>query len=477
MNSKLLKEIEKRQAEKHFDVEKFAFPKQLAFIQDKSRYKTALCGRRAGKSTGCAGAMLATAMSGPHCNVVYATIARTSGKRIIWPVLKSLIKEFKIKCKIDNTELTIEFENGSTIYLVGCKDHSEVEKLRGLSIKLAIIDESQAIRESILTTLIDDILAFAILDVDGSISMIGTPAPVSAGYFYEATAGKNHGWSRHKWLIHDNPFIKIKSGKEPSQLLAEERARKGIDEADPTYRREALAEWCTDTNALVYKFNADKNVFDTRPLGNYEYVLGCDIGFMDADSLSVLAYNHIDKNVYLVEELITEKQDITSLVEQIKELDLRYNFVRKVMDAGALGRKIQEELRVRHGLNIEAAVKVRKFEFIELLNSDLRRGVFKAFRGSRFEEDSYKLEWERDVPGKLKISDRFHTDAGDSTLYAWRECRHYFQETPPPLKPHKNSNEWAAEHEAHLMEQFQQESEGHFENIDQAELNSIWQDD
>src|SRR6185369_1040280 len=322
--SRLLEAAKKRALEKKFSLDTFAFPKQLAFIRDEARFKTALCGRRSGKSTGCAGAMLDIAMSGQYCNVAYITLSRTSAKRIIWPVLKALIKEFKIKCKLDNGELTIEFENGSTIYLVGAKDAGEIEKLRGLSLKLVIIDESQAIRESILQVLIDDILAYAIIDVDGAICLIGTPGPIASGYFYDATAGSATNWSRHKWTIHSNPHIKIKSKKEPEQLLAEERKRKGIDETDPTYRREALAEWVTDLNALVIKFNPDKNLYAQLPPGRYDYIFGVDIGYVDADAIAVLAYNYNDKHVYLVDEVITEKQDITSLVLQIKALQKTY---------------------------------------------------------------------------------------------------------------------------------------------------------
>lgn len=421
--------------------------------------------------------MLATAMSGPYCNVVYATLARTSGKRIIWPVLKSLIKEYKLKCKVDNTELTIEFENGSTIYLVGLKDASEIEKLRGLSIKLAVIDEAQAVRESILNTLIDDILVYACMDTNGAICLIGTPSPVASGYFYDATAGDNTSWSRHKWLSHDNPWIKIKSGKEPEELLAEERARKGITEEDPTYQREALALWVTDENALVIKFNPDRNLYTSLPPGDYNYVFGIDIGYVDADSISVLAYSDSSKFVYLIEECIQDKQDITSLALQIKELEKKYQPVKMILDSGALGRKIAEELRMRHGLNVEAAEKTRKMEFLELMNADFRSGVIKLFKGSRLEEDSYRVEWDRDTPGKLKISDRYHSDALDSFLYSWKYCKHYTYEAPIPKPPKPTDTEWAAAYEAKLMEALQHESEGHEELVSQADLESLYRDE
>jgi hypothetical protein len=119
-------------------------------------------------------------------------------------------------------------------------------------------------------------------------------------------------------------------------------------------------------------------------------------------------------------------------------LQEKYKPIKMVMDAGALGKKIQEEIRMRHGVLAEAADKHRKFEFIKLMNDDLRTGKFKAYNGSRFEQDCFLVQWDHDVKaGKLKISDSYHTDIGDAVLYAWRECRHYFQlEQVVKPKPH-----------------------------------------
>ena len=80
---------------------------------------------------------------------------------------------------------------------------------------------------------------------------------------------------------------------------------------------------------------------------------------------------HTIKKSTWVDEHVKNKQNISQLVAVINEYKDLYNPIRMVMDAGALGKKIQEELRMRHGLNIEAADKTRKIEFIELLNDDL----------------------------------------------------------------------------------------------------------
>jgi hypothetical protein len=449
----LLAEVNKRVDIKQFKIAEHCFDKQLKFINDTARFKTAVCSRRAGKTESCAADLVNTAMSGPFKNCAYITLARTSAKRIVWPVIKKIVKDYNIPCKIDNTELTIEFSTGSTIYLGGAKDLGEIEKYRGLSLRLVYIDEAASFKESILQPLIDDVLAYATLDVNGSICLIGTPGPIPSGAFYEASHSKN--WSNHKWTIFDNPWIKIKSGKEPGELLAEERTRKGIDENHPTYRREAFAEWITDEDSRVYKFDASRNLYDTLPESKtLEYIIGIDTGFIDYDAIAVLAYSKYTNTVFLVEEYLKNKQGYTPLVDHIKKLVDKYKPIKSVIDPAAGGKKIQEEIRHRYGINLEVAEKTRKFEFIEFLNDDLRTSKFKAFKGSQFEEDCYKVEWDRSNPEKLKVSDRYHTDIGDAVLYGWRACRHYFTELEPK-KFNVNSNEymdWLEEQEAEKME-------------------------
>ena len=336
--------------------------------------------------------------------------------------------------EIDKQELSITYhhaEGDSIIYVSGAKDEQEIEKFRGLPLFKVYIDECQSFREY-LRELINDVLEPALLDYDGTLALIGTPGPLCAGYFYEASHNKK--WSNHHWTIHDNPHILRKSKKTPEQALAELRERRGITEDDPSYQRESLGLWVQDRNALVYKYDSSKNNYDQLPeLPNgdkYTYILGADIGWEDADALAVLAYSEHSKNVYLVEEYVQNKQDITSLANLIHSLNEKYQFVKMVMDAGALGKKIQEEIKQRHGLHIEAAIKIRKLEFIELLNDDLRTGLFKIRSNSRLAHDYNKIQWDtnRSVNGKRVISDAYHSDISDAALYAWREAKHFTYE-------------------------------------------------
>ena len=145
----------------------------------------------------------------------------------------------------------------------------------------------------------------------------------------------------------------------------------------------------------------------------------------------------------------------------------KYAPIHMVMDAGALGRKIQEEIRFRHGIYIEAAEKQRKFEFIELLNDDLRTGKFKSLKKSRFEEDASLVQWNYDNPDKPKVADTYHSDIADAVLYAWRQCKHYLSTAPEP-RLSKNSDAYMDKLEKEEAEKMQYRNENPDWKIDEA---------
>jgi hypothetical protein len=222
-------------------------------------------------------------------------------------------------------------------------------------------------------------------------------------------------------------------------------------------------------------------LYKDLPDQKLNYIIGVDIGWVDADAIAVLAYSFGDQRVYLVEEHVKSKQTISELVSQIKFFQDKYSPVKMVMDAGALGKKIQEEILQRHQLVLHAAEKTRKLEFIELLNDDLRTGRFKARPGSRFEEDSYLVQWDRTNPEKPTVSDTYHSDVTDAVLYAWRECKHFIDNSRPVM-PKKHTEEYMdmlEQRDADRLEAQKQaeEEEEQFAQMYEEILNSSMEDE
>ena len=460
----LLAEIQKRKLKSErpeFIFTDFCFNKQVDFFRGKgTRFRNAVCSRRAGKTVGIVADMLDTCLKESEINLLYITITQQQARAIIWSDLLRLIEDYQLECKVDNTRLTVSFPNKSRIYIAGAKDRTEIEKFRGWKLRKCYIDECQSFR-TYIKELINDIIIPALRDKRGELYLTGTPGPVKAGVFYEYSQSKN--WKSHHWTAFDNPYMHNPPNLNLEEVLREERIIRGIDESDPSYIRETFGKWIEDTDALVYKFNRTRNIYSALPSdGEWSYIIGIDIGYNDSDAIAVIGYNSHHKKVYLVDEHVKNKQNISQLVEVIQHYKDQYNPIRMVMDAGALGKKIQEELRFRHGLHIEAAEKSRKVEFIELLNDDLRTEKFKAFENSIFQEDCMLVQWDKDSkirnPERPKISDTYHSDICDAVLYAWRDCKHYLSEKPI-VKTKPNTDDYMKELEKKEAEEMQRKKE------------------
>lgn len=450
---------------RRFNLSQFLFDKQLAFVEDPSPFKVAVCSRRSGKTVSCAAHLIHTAINNPNTICLYITLSRNNAKKIIWRDLRSINTDYKLNGNTDETELSITFPNSSIIYLSGCKDQSEIEKFRGLPIKLCYIDECQSFREYI-KDLIDDIIGPALMDYAGSLCLIGTPGPVPAGYFHEC-AVESETWSKHTWTFWDNPFIEKKSGKTHQHLLDRELKRRGVEINDPSIQREWFGKWILDSDSLLLHYNANKNNYNELPVlpGNakYSYLMGIDIGFKDADAIAIIAWSEHNNTTYLVEELIEAKQGLTELVEQVQALRAKYDVAKIVMDMGGLGLKMGEEMSRRHQIPVEAAEKSRKMENVAILNDSLRSGRFKAKANSRFAQDSYLIEIDRDKskPDKIVVSSRFHSDIVDAVLYAFKLSPAYAYE-PPTLKPVYGTKAWA---EQQSNDMFEAEMNGHQQEL------------
>ena len=337
-------------------------------------------------------------------------------------MLQTICREHKIKAKFNETDLSVTFPNKSVIYCSGAKDSTEIEKFRGLALLLVYIDESQAFK-SYIKELLDDVLASALRDYNGSLVMIGTPGPVPSGYFYRCTT--NGAWSGHFWNGSANPWLLKKSGKTFEQQLDDELKRMGVTEEHPTIQREWFGRWTIDTDKAVFKYIALVNHFDILPTGKWNYIVSSDIGYEDSDAIAVLGWQTNSKIVYVVEEFVKSKQGITELAEKLQELQKKYDPIKMVMDAGGLGKKIAVELQNRFSLPIVAAEKSRKFEYIELLNDALRRSELKAKKDGHFAQDALLVEWE--IP-LVKLKDSYHSDITDAVLYGFRECLHFLED-------------------------------------------------
>lgn len=427
------------------------FSKQNAFINDTSKFLAAQCSRRSGKTNGLAIRFFKTMEKYPKSQCIYLSLTHTSAKDIMWPVLQELNDKHKIGCTFTESTLTVKHPNGAKLRLMGADLKNFIKRLKGRKYPGVAIDEAQDFGTH-LQSLLDDVLTPSIADYpDGWVALAGTPGPVPAGFFFEVTQNNKYGFSVHKWTLLDNPYM-----PDPHKFIETLKVNREWEDNNPTLLREYKNQWVLDVESLWVRYKETVNNYTTLPNimpNKYNYIMGIDIGFNDADAIAILAWSDVSPQIYLIEEVITPKQGITELVQQIESLMKKYDISKMVMDAGALGKKIAEEMTRRHHLPVQAADKTRKQENVELLNDYLRTGKFKAQSTSRFAQDSYlvQIDWDKSTPDKIVVKKKPHSDIIDAVLYAFKESPAFTYKDPPP-KPVIGSKEWAEQQETSMFD-------------------------
>lgn len=431
MDKRLLKAIVKEHEKRKQKIDvasvllESLFNKQLDFINDPAQFKTASCTRRAGKTYCAAVYLIYTCLKYEGVNCVYIALSRATAKRLIWPQIVKFNRLFGLNIQANLQELSFTFENSSTIYLVGANDEATCENLRGDKYKVVILDEAASYRRHI-DNLIDAIITPALLDLRGTLCLIGTPGPILDGAFYKACHGKKpYGeYSNHTWSLLDNPHLE----QDPVEWLETYKRQKGISEDNPIFQREYRGKWVKAEDHFVYKLK-EKNVLEPenpKECWDVNYIIGVDLGYDDATAISVIGYRNYSPVCRVVTTFKKTNMNVSQVAEEVRRYYELYNPVSIVADSGGLGKSIVEEMRQRYSIPIKAAEKHQKYEYIELMNSDLHENKL-IINNTETEliEEMLTLQWDET---KRAISDRYEDHLCDATLYAWRESKHFAYE-------------------------------------------------
>lgn len=386
----------------------------------------------------------------PKSQSIYLALTEESAFDIMWPVLEDINDKYKLNCTLVESKRTMYHPNGSSLKLYGADMKNFIKRLKGRKSPAIAVDEAQDFGTH-LEELVNVVLNPMIADYSGSwLALTGTPGPIPAGYFFEVTHKKRFGYNVHKWTLLENPYM-----PDPQAFIDDLIKKNEWTEDHPTLKREWRNQWELDPHSLWIRYTKDKNDYDELPkhVKKWNYILGVDIGFRDADAIAVLAWSEEVKQTYLVEEILTTKQDITSLVQQVEQTRKRYNAYKVVIDQGGLGLKIAEEMRRRHGVPVEPADKKQKSENVAVLNDELRLGNFKAKADSTFAQESYliQIDWLKSTPDRIVLKKDVHSDIIDAVLYAHKES-YAFTHTPEKLGPKPGTKEWYDEQENSMFE-------------------------
>lgn len=401
------------------------FPAQARYVRSTAKRLAARCTRRAGKSYGIGLRLFEGILRRPGTSSLYLGLTRDSARTIMWrDVIKEINRKHDLRCEFNEALLEARLPSGSSIRLAGADaTKDEMEKYLGGKYVDVVIDEAGSFRQD-LRKLVYENLEPCVADYDGTVTLIGTPTALTKGLFFDVThndpAKREQGWEVHHWNTYDNPYMEEQWKKRVARML--EQNPKVVD--TPFYRRMYLGEWVTDTQDLVYKYDAALNDADELPKGTYSYVLGVDLGFSDASAFVVAAYSLTDQNLYVVDAYKKSEMTITDVAERIRYLQRQYPLQTIVVDNAA--KQSVEELKQRYGLPLVAADKVGKAEFIEIMNAELLQGRVKLLQPqtSPLTDEWGGLIWD-DKAAKRQEHPNCENHLADAALYAWRHTYQY----------------------------------------------------
>lgn len=464
------------------DVLKGLFPLQREVITDPARFKAVLNSRRSGKSFLSARYLFKAAKERPNSVAAYVAPTRAEAKRIIWPLLLDINKDFDLRGEVSRTDLNIRLQNGSTIWVTGADHEDSVNRLRGLAYSLVIIDEAAYIG-SFMQAFIERVIEPALEEYQGTLLHVGTPGMVCRGFFYNVTTQpEKYGYKLWKWAQLDNPKYPLWAKEADYKPVAEKwlaalKVRKGWTDQSIEYQTEYLGNWVQGKDNFVYHPD-ENNIDENPPTDDLQYVLGVDLGYHDATAFVIVGFDQFAQKCYHIKDYAYTKilyPQVASEVERLLEI---YDFESVKVDTAGGGSKILQETLVaefsqRYNIPIEAADKQKKQVFMRLLDQDIQAGRMYFKTGKLYDQVSL-LQWD---DHQRREREGQECDLADGLLYAWREAYHWLKEDRPEEKPAEmRDGDWRIELERREYFQDLKEQKEELEGLDDDDFYDTWDD-
>ena len=171
--------------------------------QDKSRFRVLVAGRRFGKTTLAINELLMSSLKYEGSLNWYVAPTYKQAKQIAWRMLKQTVPP-EVIAKTNESELSMNLVNGSTIELKGC---DTPDSLRGVGVSFVVVDEFASIPDG--ESLWAEVLRPMLIDTSGRGLFIGTPKGLNAFYtMYEKGEKEIDGFKSFRFTSYDNPYLK-----------------------------------------------------------------------------------------------------------------------------------------------------------------------------------------------------------------------------------------------------------------------------
>lgn len=168
---------------------------------------------------------------------------------------------------------------------------------------------------------------------------------------------------------------------------------------------------------------------------NIRFSAGLDIGFEDADAFCIIAWHPGQRTRWLLYEYKMRRTGLAELAKAVKSgcdwltsecqrLAIPQQTLSIWSDTGGGGAKMVYDLKREYGLPVRPAYKRDKLSSIELLQDEVKSGLFRIPAGGSFASECDAIVWKKDPDSDVIVREiddsSYHPDIMDSVLYAMR---------------------------------------------------------
>jgi hypothetical protein len=267
-------------------------------IQDPSRFKVIVAGRRWGKTI----LSLMYLLKDPFHQGErrwFITPTYKQGKMIVFPILRQMFSGFA-GAKLNETEMSVIFDNGAELSVKGADNENN---LRGVELTKCVMDEMAYIKPHVWEEIIYPMLA----TTQGSVLFIGTPNGYDIMYDLYSKGQNEPDWKSWQFKTIDGGFVSV------DEIT---RARKTMDGV--RFRQEFEASFETSGNRAAWNFDRSIHVKKSRELATYKW-WGCDfnVDYMSA----ILACQYTDGTIHYYDEIRLKNSNTEEMARKMKAIE------------------------------------------------------------------------------------------------------------------------------------------------------------
>ena len=270
---------------------------QKNVVQDNSRFRVLITGRRFGK-TFVAINEIAKFASIPNKKIWYVAPSYRQAKAICWGVLKEKMIYHKWVKSINHSDLTLTLKNNSQITLRGSDNESS---LRGVGLNFLILDEFQDINK----TAWYEVLRPTLSDTEGHALFCGTPRGFGNWSYDLYKMGENNkDWKSFQYTTLE--------GEQVSEDEIEQ-AKQDLDLR--TFQQEYEATFVNYSGMIYYNFSRDKNIIEKYNKNTGVLHIGLDF---NVDPMSAVVCIIENDRIFVVDEIQIYSSNTNEMCDEIK---------------------------------------------------------------------------------------------------------------------------------------------------------------